>query len=97
MADNSLAKEFNRNRMKITRESDRFKRIFNLNLKQFYGDNALTIMFGFDIIAFSDIISERHCNSGNWAKVDSPFNLMEIVQLEYGNEGKALINFLIGV
>lgn len=92
--DFNFAQEFNSHRSNIRRFENEFRRIFDLRLKDYYGSNALEIAaFGFDVVKFSDDISKRNCQQ-EWSEVDSPFSLMEIILLEYKQEGVDLIESL---
>ena len=91
----SGASEFTRHRHNMNYWAAEFKQRFDLNLKDFYGDNAFEIMmFGFDIVEFSDALSQRKFKQ-NWADVESPFNLEEFITLEYGFDGWRLIQILL--
>ena len=87
-------KYFQKSRNDIVRRGDEFKRHFGLDIRRYYGNNALTMMLGFDIVKFSDDIARPIWGKG-WCDVNSKHSIAEILESHFSKEAKDLIEYLI--
>lgn len=83
-AEKSLATTLHKHRKNIQAHSAEFKRIFNRNLRDYYGSNALDMIFGFDIVKFDQDI-----------KTPDGKSMADHITKKYGKEAHDLIKTLI--
>ena len=91
-----MIESFQKSRKNIQLYSQTFRSIFGFELKRYYGNNALEMMMGFDIIKFEDDLASKDSeyNAEECSYKNKNVSLEDYIKIKFGEEANSLITTL---